>query len=208
MNIFGRIFRGDKTTESSNRAIFITIIVFASLSLLAAFTLSIEDYILLKDPNANLSCNVNAILNCSSVMKTKEATVFGFPNSYLGMITEPVLITLAVGYLAGARYKRWFYVATNIGSAIGSLFAYWLFFESLYNIQILCPWCLLVTVSTTIIFEAITRYNLRANNFGLPHAINSRVQGWLDRDYDKLVAAGWIALLTLLVFLKFPGLFS
>jgi uncharacterized membrane protein len=201
------LLTNNEAAKRSNRAIFITIIVFASLSLLAAFVLSIEEIILLKDPNAQLSCNINAVLNCSSVMKTKEAAVFGFPNSFLGLMTEPVLITMAVGYLSGARYKRWFYVAVNIGSALGSLFAYWLFFQSLYNIQILCPWCLLVTISTTIIFEAITRYNLRENNFGLSRKTHKKVLGWIDKDYDKFIAAGWLVLLTALVLIKFPGIF-
>jgi uncharacterized membrane protein len=201
------ILKGRGATERSNRAIFITIIVFALLSLLAAFVLSIEEFILLRNPDAQLSCNINAVLNCASVMKTKEAAVFGFPNSFLGLITEPVMITLAIGYLAGARYKQWFYVAANIGSGLGSLFAYWLFFESVYNIQILCPWCLLVTVSTTIIFEAITRYNLRENNFGFSKKTHKKVLDWLSKDYDKFIAAGWLVLLTALVLLKFSGIF-
>ncbi len=198
--------RGEQK-ERSDRWIFSVILVMAILSLLAAFILSVENVELLRNPNAQLTCNINAILNCASVMKTDESHVFGFPNSFIGLMTEPVLITISIAFLAGARFRRWFYIAMNIGSALGSLFAYWLFFQSLYNIQILCPWCLLVTVCTTIIFEAITRYNLRENNFNLSKKSHKIVIGWLAKDYDKFLAGGWLVLLALLAFIKFPGIF-
>jgi uncharacterized membrane protein len=201
-------FKKGEQKERSDRWIFSIILVSATLSLLAAFVLSVENVELLRNPNAQLTCNVNVFLNCASVMKTDESHIFGFPNSFIGLVTEPVLITIAIAFLAGARFKKWFYIGMNIGSGLGSLFAYWLFFQSLYNIQVLCPWCLLVTVCTTIIFEAITRYNLRENHFNLPKKAHKMVLGWLAKDYDKFVAAGWLVLLAVLALVKFPGIFD
>lgn len=36
--------------------------------------------------------------------------------------------------------------------SISFVFAYWLFFQSYFVIGALCPWCLTITVTTTLVF--------------------------------------------------------
>ena len=114
-----------------------------------------------------------------------------------------IVTSVAVGGLLGVKYTKSYLILAQIGFGLGLLFAYWLFFQSVYVIQILCPWCLVVTLATTVIFETLLRFNLRENTFGLKKALNKKVQTFLDKDIDKLVVAGWLVLLTVLVFLKF-----
>jgi len=192
----------------ANNWIFGVILFFASVGLLASFTLSNEKIELLKDPNAVLSCSLNVVLNCASVIKSWQATAFGFPNSFIGLMAYPVLITLAVGYFAGARYKKWFLLGAQAGALLGLVFAYWLFFQSVFVIQVLCPWCLLVTFSTTMIFEAITRYNLRENNFNFSQQLHQKILKPLHKDYDKFLVAAWVVALIVMVFIKFPDIFG
>src|SRR5687767_8480764 len=98
----GKIMALAKTNNYN--AIFITILVAASVGLIASFILSVEKIHLLMQPDAILSCTVNLVLNCATVMKTWQSNLFGFPNPFIGLMAYSVLITLAVGYLAGARY--------------------------------------------------------------------------------------------------------
>lgn len=192
----------------SNAWIFGTILVGAVAGLVSAFVLSVEKIHLLQDPNATLSCTINIWLNCASVMKTWQASVFGFPNSFIGLMAYPVIITLAVAKLMGATLPRLFMALAQLGALLGVVFAYWLFFQSVYVIQVLCPWCLIVTVSTTLIFKTLLRYNLRENNFKLPSGAHKKVLGFLARDYDKLVTAGWLLLMVVLVYLQFRDFFA
>ena len=178
-------------------------LVFAVFGLISSFTLSVEKIHLLENPDANLSCSFNVVLNCATVMQTWQAEVFGFPNSYIGLIAYPVVITVAVAGLAGVKFPRRFMAWAQAGYTLGLIFAYWLFFQSVFVIQILCPWCLVVTVATTIIFETLTRYNLRENNLYLSKKWHKRAQEWLKKDYDKLLTAGWLVLMIVLVILKF-----
>jgi hypothetical protein len=67
---------------------------------------------------------------------------------------------------------------------------------------------LLVTVSTTLILEAFTRYNLRENNLGLSEKAHKVALNWLQKDYDKLLVASWLVLMVILVFVKFPDIFG
>ena len=121
----------------------------------------------------------------------------------IGLMGYPVVITVAIAGLSGVKFPRPFLAVANIFYGLGALFAYWLFFQSVYVIEILCPWCLVITFVTTIILATMTHYNLRQNTFNLGKRANETVRGYLDRDIGKLLTAGWIALLVALVFIKF-----
>lgn len=187
----------------SNRWIFGTMLVFGVFGLIASFVLTIEKFHLLSQPDAVLSCSFNLVLNCSTVMQMWQSSVFGFPNMLIGLMAYPVVITVAVAGLAGVRFPRWFLIAANICYLLGALFAYWLFFQSVYAIQVLCPWCLIVTFSTTLILATLMHYNLRENTFRLKKSTNNKIQLFISKDYGKLLVAAWIVLLIALVFLKF-----
>ena len=62
-------FKHDDKRIRDNRWIFASMLVGALLSLLAAFVLSVEAIQLAKNPNAELSCSVNVVLNCATVAK-------------------------------------------------------------------------------------------------------------------------------------------
>ena len=189
--------------SKANKWTFGLMLACGVIGLIVSFILSIEKIHLLEQPDATLSCSFNLVLNCSTVMQTWQSSVFGFPNMYIGLMAFPVVITVAVVALTGATLPRWFWRAVHICYGLGLLFAYWLFFNSVYDIQVLCPWCLVITFTMTILFEVITRYALRQKVWNLKDGLNRRVQLFLDKDFDKVVVASWIVLLTALVFLKF-----
>lgn len=180
--------------------------VFAAVGLLASLILSIEKLHLLENPDATLSCTVNMFLNCATVMNSPEASLFGFPNSFIGLMAYAVLLTVAVTELWGTRHKRSFMALLQLGVTVEIIFAYWLFFDSVYVIQVLCPFCLLVTFSSTMIFAAVTRYNILENNLYLAPKTQAMLQKWVNKDYDKMFVAGWVVAMVALVLWKFPGI--
>ncbi len=195
--------------ERSNVWIFSTMLISAVLSLIAAFVLSVESFHLAMNPNAELSCSVNAVLNCASVMKHPSAELFGFPNSYIGLIAEPIVITVAIAGLAGIRFPRPFMAAAQIGYTAGLIFAYYLFFISVNVIGALCPWCLLVTVSTTLVFMSLLHFNIREDNLYLTEKTSKLLQGWVKKDYDRFFSAIIIAAMLFLILFKYhDGLFG
>jgi hypothetical protein len=79
----------------------------------------------------------------------------------------------------------------------------------MFVIGALCPWCLLVTASTTFVWFSITRYNIRENNLYLPKKLQKAAQKFIEKDYDKLVLGVLIAVLIAAIFLKYgDGLFA
>ncbi|RYF28500.1 MAG: vitamin K epoxide reductase family protein [Chloroflexi bacterium] len=202
--MFNNLFKRNKKDDiKSNRWIFGTMLAFGITGLISAFVLTVEKFHVIENPNATLSCSFNIVLNCATVMQTWQASVFGFPNSLIGLMAYPVVIAVAIFGLAGVKFPRWVLIGANIGYLLGAVFAYWLFFQSVYVIQVLCPWCLIVTFSTTLLLATITHYNLRHNTFNLKGDVHNRIKQILANDFDKLAVAVWIVALIALVFLKF-----
>lgn len=182
--------------------IFGTMLVSALLSLTASLVLSIEAITLAEDPGSTLGCDINAVISCAKVALAPQASLLGFPNAFLGLIAEPVVITIAVASLGGVRFPRWFMFSAQVVYLIGVIFAYWLFQQSLMVIGALCPWCMLVTVSTTLVFASLLHFNIREDNLYLPAGVQRWAKEFVDADNDVIVIIAWLILLAALVFLK------
>ncbi len=181
--------------RSSPRFIYATMLLSALVSLTASLVLSVDALRLAADPEAALACDVNATISCGTVAQAWQASLLGFPNAYLGLMAEPVVITLAVAALGGVRFPRWFMFSAQAVYTVGLAFAYWLFAQSMFVIGALCPWCLLVTVSTTLVFTSLTHVNIRDDNLFLPARLQERARAAIDADVDLVVVLAWLVLL-------------
>ncbi|HSX04895.1 MAG TPA: vitamin K epoxide reductase family protein [Candidatus Saccharimonadales bacterium] len=119
------------------------------LGTIAALVITQDKFDLAQNPHFQPVCDLNPIISCGSVMKSHQADAFGFMNPYIGLLGFPVVITVGMAMVAGAKFKRWFWVSMQLGLTLGVAFAYWLLFESVYRIRALCPWCLTVDVALT-----------------------------------------------------------
>lgn len=202
-------FTHEEKKLRDNRWIFGSMLVGSLLSLLASFVLSVEAIELAKNPDAVLACSINIVLNCATVGSHASAYLFGFPNSFLGLMAEPIVITVAIAGLAGIRFPRAFMFAAQVGYTLGFIFALYLFGVSFFVIGALCPWCLLVTLTTTLVWFAITRYNVREHNLYLPVRLQKLLHTWIEKDYDKLAMWSLIVLLIAAILVKYgEGLFG
>lgn len=204
-----KLFVRNDRTVLDDRWIFCSMLIGAIGSLIASFVLSVEAVQLAANPEAALSCSVNIVINCATVALHPTASLLGFPNSFLGLIAEPVVITVAIAGLLGVRFPRAFMFAAQIGYTLGFIFALVLFYISMVIIQALCPWCLLVTITTTFVFFAITRYNIRENNLYLPQRIQRALEAFIKKDFDKLIAWALVVLIFASIIAKYGAdLFS
>lgn len=208
MKRFREFFTHEDKKIRDNRWIFTAMLLGAILSLIAAFVLSVESIQLAKNPNASLSCSVNVVLNCATVAKHPSAEMFGFPNSFFGMIAEPIVITVAIAGLAGVRFPRKFMLAAQVGYTLGLFYALYLLSISYFIIQALCPWCLLVTLTTILVWFALTRYNIREKNLHLAKHLQSKLETLVKKDYDKLAMFSLLALIIVAILVKYgDGIF-
>jgi uncharacterized membrane protein len=179
---------------------YVVLLCASVLALLASFQLSIDKQHIAEHPEVGLSCSINAILNCASVMKTPQASLLGFPNSWLGLMGFSVLLFVAIAGLMGTHFSRntWRFLTIGVISAL--CFAFWLFFDSVYVIQILCPWCLAMTTSTVIIASAVIHVILVDD---VLFNTNQKIRKQLENQYGILVTALILCIGILLVYSKF-----
>ncbi|MFI0432642.1 MAG: vitamin K epoxide reductase family protein [Candidatus Nanopelagicales bacterium] len=180
---------------------FIEMLCSSILGLVASLVLSVDAIKLAENPNAALSCNINEKISCGAVGVTWQANLLGFPNAFLGLIAEPVVITIAVAALGGTRFPRWFMLSAQAVYSIGLAFAYWLFYQAYFVIGALCPWCLLITVTTTLVFFSMTRVNIMEGNFGA--AAQRKLNFLLRNGADTALAVVLIGILTVMVILRY-----
>ena len=170
-------------------------LVGSGLGLLTSFVLSIESLTLAKNSHAVLNCDLNAAMSCSTVANHWSAAPLGFPNSFIGMMTLPVMVTIAVALLAGVKFFMW---GAQLGAVAGLLFAGWMFYMSYVEIGALCPWCLTLDAGMLLIFYGLTRHNV------LNKIIEHRgLRRFVDQGYDTLVLASVAALIVMVILAKF-----
>ncbi|MCW5952990.1 MAG: vitamin K epoxide reductase family protein [Propionibacteriaceae bacterium] len=195
--------------RQSNTWIFSYMLMSSLISLIASLVLSIDAIELARNPNVALGCNINEVISCGKVGITWQANLFGWPNAFLGLIAEPVVITIAVASLGKVKFPRWFMFSAQVVYTIGLAFAYWLFYQSMFHINALCPWCLLVTLSTTLVFTSLTHVNIRDNNLFLSERLHRALTTGLRMGVDALVITLWLVFLVGAVVLKYgPALWG
>jgi uncharacterized membrane protein len=172
--------------------------VCASIGLLAAFVLTLEKIALLKDPGHHLSCSLNPVLSCGSIIGSPEASAFGFPNTLIGLASFAVVVTIGIGILAGASYKRWFWRGLQAGTIFGILFVHWLASESLYEIGALCIYCMIVWSITWPIFWYTTLYNLRNGHIPTPNSLKGLI-GFAQRHHADILVAWYVLIIGLIL---------
>jgi uncharacterized membrane protein len=170
----------------------------ASIGLLAAFVLTLEKIALLQDPGHQLSCSINPVLSCGSIIMSDQASAFGFPNPFLGIAAFAVLITIGVAMLAGAKFKRWFWRGLQLGTIFGIGFVAWLIWESLYDIGALCLYCMAVWSITWPIFWYTTLYNLRKKNIPTPKSLKG-VVAFAQRHHADILIAWYVLVIALII---------
>ena len=138
----------------TNRGTAIEMAVSGIVGLCASFVLSIEAWQLAADQGRTFSCDVSSVLSCSAVAATPQARVLGFPNAFLGIFFEAVVLTVSFALIAGVRFPKWYFLGVEALYTIGLIFAYWLFTQSYFVIHVLC---LLITITTTLVWFGLTR---------------------------------------------------
>lgn len=178
-------------------------LVSSLISLAASLVLSVDAVILAANPDAVFTCDINSTVSCTTVAKSWQANLLGFPNAFLGLIAEPVVITIAVASLGRVKFPRWFMLAAQTVYFIGLAFAYWLFTQSYFVIGAFCPWCLLVTLTTTLVFFSLLRVNILDNNFKLPPNAYQKVSHWVRMGADIAVMVILLAFIIAMIIFKY-----
>jgi len=122
------------------------------VALIASFWQAAERIHMLKNPTVALNCNLNPIIDCGGVMGHKLAALFGFPNTFIGMVMFSMLVASAILLLTGGTFSKAYHNFVMALSTIAILFSAWFFWVSLYVIGKICLFCLAIWPASVILF--------------------------------------------------------
>jgi uncharacterized membrane protein len=184
---------------SLSKALPWILLIGSIIGYICAFIIMWDKVKLADNPHFVPSCSLNPVISCGNVMKSAQAHAFGFPNPFIGLGAFPAVGVVGAAMLAGARFKRWFWITLQSGYALGIIFAYWLLFESMYRIHALCPYCLGIDIVMTITFWYLTLYNIDQKNIALPKGGAQKAYAWIRRHHLDILVAWFIIVIAIIL---------
>ncbi|MEV6379268.1 vitamin K epoxide reductase family protein [Streptomyces sp. NPDC051773] len=160
-------------TAGGSRAFAILLLISGAAGLLASWVITLDKFKLLQDPDFTPGCSLNPVVSCGNIMKSDQASAFGFPNPMLGLVAYGIVICVGASLLAGAAFPRWYWLTFDAGTLFGIGFVTWLQFQSLYRINSLCLWCCLAWIATIVLFWYVTSFVVREGFLPAPAGLRS-----------------------------------
>jgi uncharacterized membrane protein len=170
----------------AGRTASIILLTSGLTGLAAALWLSVEKYRILTNPGYLPSCSISEVVDCGTVVQSWQSSVFGFPNSLIGVAGYSVVVTVAVLALAGAAPRRWVWYGLLVGSVAGTVFVHWLAWQTAYDLRAVCLYCMVVWASTLTVLGCSLSLVLRGA--GLPSTAGAR----------RTDPAGWVPVAVLI----------
>jgi uncharacterized membrane protein len=169
------------------------------VGLIASFSLALERLAGLADPDRVALCDINPILSCGSVMESAQASLFGIPHSFLGIAVFSALITIGVVLLAGAKFAEWFWQLLLAGSLVGFLSVQYLVYQSLFVLNTLCPWCMVIWVAVLPLLFITAGYVTKNKLITFSNAYLGKAVGFIGKHGFTIVALWFIAVIYMIV---------
>jgi uncharacterized membrane protein len=168
------------------------------VGLFASFTLTVEKIELLKNPAKELGCDLNPVIACGSVINTSQAEAFGFANPLIGIAGFAGLLAIGLALFAGAKLDRWFWQTIQVGLLMAVLFVHWLFFQTVYRIEALCPYCMVAWVVTITAFWYSLIYSLQNQVIAVPKKLES-VSDFVQKHHFDILIVWFLVLIGLIL---------
>lgn len=140
------------TSLLSPRALVLALGVAAAVGILASAVMSIEAFHSALTWG-DLRCEAEEVAGCTEAAPAAHTELLGFPNALLGLAAWPVVVTVAVARLAGARLPSWTLLVVLVGALAGLALTLWEVFQGAVVAGDLDPWtvvALLAALAATI----------------------------------------------------------
>jgi uncharacterized membrane protein len=190
--------KAKKIESNISKALPYILILCGFIGIIASFILTYDKIQVLRDPGYSPPCNINPVLSCGSVMKTEQASLLGVPNTIFGLMGFTALVTFGFLQLSGAKFKKWIWQSAQFISTVGVVFMQYLFFQGVYRINAICPWCFVTWMITIPIFVYITAYNMENKIIPLPSWAKGLYK-FIPKNYLNILFAWYAAILLILL---------
>lgn len=180
------------------------LLVTGVVAWLASGELVLERLRLYENSEYVTSCDINPWVSCGSVMERWQAALFGFPNPLLGIVGFAIIITIAMALFARARFARWYWWGIQVGVTLAMAFIVWLWSQALFDIAILCIYCMIVWAMMIPMFLLVTFRNIIHGVIPASAGVKQFVGDWAM----LMVVLVWLATAASVLIRFFPMFFG
>lgn len=142
-----------------------------------------------------LGCDVNPIVGCGTALNSPQGSIFGdIPNPIFGIIGWTLVIFFGVLVLSKVKLKEWHWAGLQLGTVFGISMVSYLQYQSIYDLFILCPWCMVTWAAMIPLFWMVSARNLRTWKPDL--GIGRFVHNWqgllIFLHFSAIAVAAWL----------------
>jgi uncharacterized membrane protein len=192
------------TRRSTSMALYL--LVSGIGAWLAAFTLSREGYQLALN-GTNPSCDINPFFSCGSVMQSPQATLFfDTPNQLFGVAGYVAVAMVGAAMLAGATFKRPFWILVVLGVFAAYFWLMWMFVQAVFFIGFLCLYCMVVWAIHIPLWWILLPWVLKQGILSSSPTLKKLGARWLPYSWILIVIN--YAVIGIAILIQFPLLFA
>ena len=170
----------------------LSLLFFSITGFGAAFIISIERYLMLINPLYIPGCSINPWIDCGKVMNSTYATMFGFPNSWIGLIGWPMAWITVLYLLTHKEVSKTFLKTAMFITIPAVIISYIWTYIAFFQIGAVCPWCILSCISATL--ASVTLLDLNRQKGFIKFPIKS-FNAW------SITLASWFGLWAILLYI-------
>lgn len=126
------------------RSYGLLLVLCGLLGLAASWELMLAELTQLRNPTADLACDVNPLVSCGASLNVWQGNLLGVPNSFLGGMAFTAVIMSGALLATGVRLPRWVWWALVAGCVGGAGFVAWFLGVSVLTFHKLCPYCMVI----------------------------------------------------------------
>lgn len=165
---------------------------------ISTFILVMEKLAILKDSSHKTSCDLSPFISCGSVMASWQASLFGFPNQFIGIVAFTTVLITAFLLFLKVQLPKSYWIALYTGTTLGFILIIWLWSQSLYSIGALCLYCIAVWSVMIPLWILMTRH---VSNLGyLGNFFKNKIGGFLNEWWWVLVIALYLGVVVSIFF--------
>ncbi len=180
---------------SIERVLPYILLVGSIVGLIAALALTYDKIQVLHDINYKPSCNLNPVLSCGSVMKSTQANLLGMPNTIFGLMGFSALLTLSALLVMRVKLPRPVWLGIQAGVTAGLGFVIYLFFQGVFRIHAICPFCFLIWMTMPPMFWYVTLYNFQQEYIWVP----AKLRGFVLRHHGDIMLSWYLVFFGILL---------
>lgn len=191
-----------RPTAAGRRGVWLLVALGGLLGTISAAWQTVDRIAYAGRADAQLICDVNEVLSCSSVFSHWQSSAFGVPNSIIALPVFAAVLFTGLAGLLGSHLSGP-YLAGMLGLVLFMAgFITWYLQQSAFAIGVLCLLCAACATSIVLAGVGLTRAAAHAGSFG---------RGRAGRELSLFVAAGadvvaWLGLALLIAVMLVVGL--